>query len=344
MKTVLSFAFFLAISPLFSQVKPAFFPEEITQEGVEVRCYCKPGIRNKSRSKGLDISYTWLGNGVFRPEEEANTVMPPLTRYKNWEQVEVDLKAPVVNSAGFKLILCYKYRTESFEINRLGADFSETFRELGANNLKNNSLTAILTKPLNETKYLALRLRYTANGNYEGIMSFKSKYSIYKAMAFYGVKPNEDFEWGFGLGLNHSFRRTTILPYVLYNRNFSPRWGIESALPGYVFARWNLRPGSIFLFGVEYNSESYRLDVILPNDLQRNYAMNHSELIGLCRLEQQFAPWIWGNLKMGYQMNFSTDFMERSAATIPFQVEPSDGIFFQVGIFISPPDELLNRN
>lgn len=341
MKISISVIFFLLAQNVFAQVKPDYFPEDISAGGNEVRCFCKPGVQNKSRSKGLEISYGWLGNGTFNDEESNFTA--PLSQYKNWQKLKVSLKVPVIIKDNFKLLLGYKYRSESFNVSRLGGDFTETFQELGAGNFKSSNLSAYVVKPLNASKYLSFRLRYTASGNYSGLMDFGSEYAIYKGLAFFGIKPNDDLEWGVGLGAASSFRRTTVLPFFLYNRNFNEHWGIESALPAYIFGRHNLNKKSILLFGVEYNSESYRMKVHQPSNVALDYALNHSEVPGLLRFEQQIAPWIWGNVKAGYQLNFSSDFESKSVNTTSFQVEPSDGFFFHIGVFISPPDHVFNR-
>ena len=89
---------------------------------------------------------------------------------------------------------------------------------------------------------------------------------------------------------------------------------------------------------MEYGSSSYRFDLTTTGGEQFDYAFNHSELLTLLRLEQRFAPWVWGNLRFGYQTNFSTDFESKSLATPEFMVDPSNGLFFEIGIFISPPD------
>lgn len=340
MKISISVIFLLLAQNIFAQLKPDFFPEDVSPEGIEVRCFCKPGVQNKSRSKGLEVSYGRLGKGTFKDEEGKFTA--PLSEYKSWQRLKVSLKVPVVNKDNLKVLLGYKYRSESFDVSRFGGDFTEAFQGLDASNLKNVSLSAYITKPLNEKSYLAFRIRYTASGNYSGLMDFGSDYAIYKGLAFFGIKPSEDFEWGLGLNVSSSFRRTTVLPFFVYNRNFNERWGIESALPGYVLGRYNLGEKSILLFGFEYNSDSYRMKVNQTSNGVIDYALNHSEVHGLLRLEQQIAPWIWGNVKAGYQLNFSSDFESKSVNTTSFQVEPTDGFFFQIGVFISPPDHIFH--
>ncbi|HFA51292.1 MAG TPA: hypothetical protein ENJ95_19945 [Bacteroidetes bacterium] len=321
---------------LFGQVKPDIFPEDIGTPGEQVvRCYCKPGVRNKSRSKGLELVYATRGGGTFESEDES--IVAPFSRYKNWQRFELDLKAPVIRKEGFKLLLGYKYSAELFDFSNIGNDFPETFQELDRVTLKTSNLSVIVNRPLNESKYLAFRFRYSANGAYGGALNFASRNAIYKLTGVFGIKKSEDFEWGFGINFSKSFRQPNILPFVLYNRNFHNNWGLEAAFPGYVYVRYNLGPKTIFLVGTEYESKSYRMSVPLANDEQLDYALNHSELLGLLRMEQQVAPWVWANMRVGYQMNFSTDFEAKAANTNAFLVEPTNSVFFEVGIFISPP-------
>ncbi len=322
---------------IFAQLKPDFLPEDIgTPGGQIVRCFCKPGVRNKSRSKGLEIAYTTRGKGTFGDEE--NNISRPYTDFSNWSKFEVDLKGPVLNKEKFKFLLGYKYTGENFNMSRIGADFPESFQRLNDVTLKTSNISAIVTKPLNEKNYLAFRFRYSANGDYDGILSFDKRYAIYKAMGIFGIKIDEDFEWGIGINYSKSFRRANYLPFVVFNRTFYNGWGIEAAFPGYVFGRYNLSPRTIFLLGTEYTSDSYRIEVPLDDDTSLDYALNHSEVLFLLRWEQQIVPWIWTNVRAGFQMNFSTDFETKANETTTFLVDPSNSPFLEIGIFISPPD------
>lgn len=341
MKYTLLFIPLMLAEALFSQIKPDFFPEDINASEATPRCYCTPGVRNKSRSKGLEFNYTVIGDGTFKDEEGSLTQAPP--RFSSWTALEVDLKAPVINREGFKFLLGYKYSSEAIRLNDFGGDFPETFKALDATTLKSSSISAIVTKPLNELHYLGFRFRYSSNGNFDGIMNFDPRFAIYKGLAIFGFKKSDDFEWGVGLNFSKSFRRTNILPFLVYNRNFYNSWGIETAFPGYLFGRYNLNDQSIILFGMEYSSDSYRFDLTTRDNEVYDFAFNHSELLTLMRLEQRFAPWVWGNLRFGYQMNFSTDFESKSPVTPEFMVDPSNGLFFEIGIFISPPDDFGNN-
>ncbi len=340
MKYIFVFISLLITETLCAQLRPDLFPEDIgTPGGQIVRCYCKPGVRNKSRSKGLQITYSTIGSGTF--EDEESGVEPPFSKYSNWGKFEYDLKGPVLNKESFKVLLGYKFAGERLSFDQVGDNYPETFRRIGKKTLKSSNISAIITKPLNERQYLAFRFRYTANGTYSGIMNFDQRYAIYKAMGVFGVKRNEDFEWGVGFSFSKSFRRTNYLPFVVFNKTFLNNWGIEAAFPGYVYGRYNLGAKSIFLMGTEYASSSYRLDVPLDDGTSLDYALNHSELLFLLRWEQQIVPWVWGNLRVGYQMNFSTDFETKAANTTNFMVDPTNSPFFEIGVFISPPADLF---
>ena len=273
MKYTFIFLMFMLANPLSAQLKPDFLPEDVgTPGGQIVRCYCKPGVRNKSRSKGLEIAYTNMGKGTFTDEE--NSVTQPYTEFDNRYKYEVDLKGPILNKEGFKFLMGYKYEAEYFNISSVGKDYPETFQYLDKTTLKSGNISAIITKPINEKHYLAFRFRYTANGDFSGIMDFSQRYAIYKGMGVFGIKVHDDFEWGVGVNYSKSFRRSNILPFVVYNRTFVNDWGIEIAFPGYMYGRYNKSEKTIFLFGTEYTSDSYRIAVPMGSEPDLDYALN----------------------------------------------------------------------
>ena len=162
----------------FAQIKPDFFPEDVSPENIETRCYCKPGVLNKSRSRGLEVAYSMRGGGEFTPEDfQPNG--PPST-FDHLRRFEFDLKLPVIRTETFKLLLGYKYYSESYKLKSIGTDFGETFMELDRQHLKSSSLSVIASKPLNEKSYLAFRFRYSANGDYNGLIKFEKQYAVYK--------------------------------------------------------------------------------------------------------------------------------------------------------------------
>ncbi|MFK8101177.1 MAG: hypothetical protein AB8G15_01580 [Saprospiraceae bacterium] len=324
----------LVTSTIIAQIKPVFVPEDVQSNDIQEGCYCKPGVRYRSPSKGIRLNYGLISEGRFR---EDNTLFSPFSNYNSFQHLEFDIKIPIIIKDDFKLLLGYKYFTEFFSFDQFGLDYTEVFQHLGKVSLKSNSYSLIISKPINATQYMALRFRYSANGDYEGWTAFENKYSIYKVLGIYAFKPNEDLEWAIGLNISKSFRRTNFLPFLVYNKNFSKRWGMEAIFPGYIYGRYNIGEEDILLFGAQYGSRSYRIDLEGADRKSLAYAYNHSELLVSTVFEHQFIPWVWGNLKLGYQINFSSDFESRSDSAASFNAEPTNGIYFQVGLFVSPP-------
>lgn len=322
---------------LLAQIKPTLLPEDIHLGEIKVRCFCKPGVIHKSRSQGVRLNYGLLGSGTYR-EEEGTIFNDPKSSYSRIQNIEFSLKAPIIRKDNFKLLLGYKYFSESFSFQNIGNEFDFAFQALDDELLKSNSLSLIISQSFDEKSYAVFRLSYSSDGDYDNWMSFQNKYAIYKIFGLYAQKPHEGLEWGIGVAGSKSFRRSGAIPIILFNKNFSPKWGIESVLPGFIFGRYNINFGNILLFGVEYDSQSYRMDFSGTNLTAYAYAYNHSEIISSLRLQHQFSDWIWGHLKLGYQINFNSDFQAKNDASPVFQADPSNAIIFKIGIFISPPD------
>ncbi len=330
-----------AARPVYGQVKPDYFPDDVDANisSAAIRCYCKPGVRNKSRSKGLEIAYMRTGSGTYEPESDGQQT--PYSSFKNWQGLTASLQAPVLNKPGIKLLVGYRYIAETVAFERIGANHQETFQSIDGKLLNSHSLSLMFSKSLNETEYLLLRLRNSANGNYRGLRLYDRRFNIHKVLAMYGKKPHEDLEWGLGLNFSYGFRnRVSLLPFVLYNRNFNEKWAIESALPAFIFVRRNLTMKTLLLGGVEYSGQSYRIDVN-PAPAPLDYAYNHAEILASVQLEQQLGEWLWLNFKVGYQHNLSSDFEDKNGLSPDFKVEPTNALFVHIGLFLSPPAHLV---
>ena len=68
--------------------------------------------------------------------------------------------------------------------------------------------------------------------------------------------------------------------------------------------------------------------------------MNHAEINAMVSLEQQIVPWVWFSVKGGYQISLGSRFETREIPNANIHVNPPDAPFFQMAIFLSPPDRL----
>ena len=334
-----SLIIFLLIGELsLGQIKPDFFPEDVSLSNNEIKCYCNPGLRSQSRSKGLEVSYGMVQSGNY--VSEGDPFSEPNSILKTFTFLKLKVKAPIINKPRTKLLLGYDNFSEFYNFRQIGVNYTETFNELNTQALKSNSFSGILSQSLNEKYYTIFRFKYSSNGNYSEWVNFNSQYAIYKITGVLGIKKSEDFEWGFGINYVKSFRRTTVLPFLLFNKNFSQKWGLESVFPVNVFLRHNFNPKTLTFLGAEYNSKSYLMEIENPHSQNLEYAFNHSEIIASFSVERHITSWLWINAKVGYQNNFSSDFEPKTSNAIPFHAEPKNGLFLHAGLFISPPDRV----
>jgi len=320
---------------VYGQLKPAFLPEEIIISDINNEYYGQSNLINKSRAKGLLLSYGFTRSNQYTLE--SNTITGnPTNELDRLSFVQFKLKIPILVKGRTKVLLGYKYFAEFYDFEIIRTDFAQTLQTLDKQSLKNTDYSVIISHTINESKYFHLRYKYAANGNFSSIFNFESKHSINSIMGIYGIRKSEDFEWGIGLVFSNSFRRNNLIPFMLYNRSFSDKWGIESLFPYNLFFRYNLNAKTIALFGVEYNSQSYRLAI---NDALQNtldYAFNHSEVLCSVDIERHLTSWIWANLKLGYQFNFDNEFEAKSMNAANFQANQASGLFLNIGVFVSP--------
>lgn len=315
------------------QDRPVFLPEDIDGSSLRLKCLCKPGVVNKSRSRGLELSFIHTNTSTLE-EEEGYPLSQPLSRLR-LQNFNFKLKIPVVNKEGFKLILGTFYRPEHYDFERIGVDYAQVFNRINGRNLKSTGFDGLLVKSLSETMYGSFRLRTMYNGDYSGLINFDNRYSVFNASMLLGFKKRAEKEMGVGITFSKSFRNTIVLPFFLYNHTFNGKWGIETVLPALASVRYNLTDRSIFLAGIRYNSRSYSVGT--EESLSGIYNLNHSELRMGLSLEQNIHPWVWLDISAGFQYNFSTDFEAVGENISSFQVEPGSSPVFRIGIFISPP-------
>ena len=336
MKLNWSFILFLCCSfSAFGQILTDVPVVDIDVDALELECeYCQPGVKNKSRSKGLAIEYGSRGSGRLVDDEQDPS--DPNNRYSSWRNLEVKLTAPLLIKDHFKILAGYKYYQEGFSFTEIGnAHFTE-ISNLNDLNLKGSSFSLIINRSLDERRYLAFQLRYVVSGNFDGIAEFKNRNAAYRALGLYGVKPNEDLEWGVALSVSKNFRRFNVIPLILYNRNFSPKWGLEALLPAFVYLRNNVSPSSIMLGGIEFGNKNFRLDIPQEGEEALDYAYNQSHLKAILKYEQRIVPWIWVGAEVGYQHNLNSRFEAKNDNSTSFFLRATNSPFFNLSLFLSP--------
>ena len=321
-----------------TQQLPFFMPEDIESSSLNVKCFCSPGVEYKSRSRGIEFSFIRNSNAILKDNNGQNLSDPFSSRSIN--KIKFSLRFPLINNERLKIIGGLIYRPEQFRFGSIGSEFSNVFQKLDKLNLKSSGFEAIIVKPINDKIYTTFRVRSVFNGDYREIINFDKRFAVYNLSAAIGFKKNKYKEWAFGLNFSDSFRRSILLPFVIYNHTFNEKWGLESVLPAMINLRHNYSPETIFLIGLRFSSSSYSLKLD-DGILDEIFALNHSEIKFTLNLEQKFSSWFWVDFAIGYQYNFNTDFDAKIGNANSFQIRPENSPFFKVGIFLSPPDSYM---
>ena len=295
--------------------------------------YCKPGVVNKSRSKGLLIQYNLYPNYKITSDESQGNLANSKVKFRDLWRVK--LKIPLMNRCDLKLLLGWDHYREGYNFSFLNnLDFP--LQSLEAAPLVNNRFNIYLVKALNKKYYLGGTLSASFNGNYQSFFEFQNRYAVYRGAVTFGVKKTEELEWGIGLFGKKGFRSSYVLPFGFYNQSFSEKWGIETIILSSVFGRYNFSERTIFLFGAEYKSEDFSLDV-LTNGSNSIFNYKRPGIQFLLRMEQQLTNLFWLDVRAGYIFNINPIF-EGTGNQNDFLINDiSNGLGMSIGIFLSPP-------
>lgn len=315
--------------------------------------FCTPGVSNKSRSRGLEITYNLSGGGFLESGEGDATQV--VGQMNSLESINLKVHVPVLLKEDFKILLGYQYQpqrysfSENIGVNEMSAQLQPYIGNISNQNLKSNAFSVLATKAINEKYYTVLRLKVGFSGAYDGWVNFGDQYANFNAIGLFGIKKSEDFEWGVGILYSQNIRRQLLLPFVMMNKNFNDKWGIETAPPAYVLGRYNVSPKSILLFGAEYNSNIFSIEPNSFNTLQAPrssqptvFSMNNRSFSAVVSLEQQIVPWVWLNIKTGFQYNLNSRLeMQIPGTDTMVRFRPPNAPFLQMGIFLSHPDKFM---
>lgn len=328
----ISFLMFITYTT-FAQDRPSFLPEDVESKSLALYQFSRPGVSDKSRSRGLELSWIHIPGTSLKKEDD---FLAPDAEINSIQDIVFKLKAPIVLKDDLRILFGYNYRPERYSFKSVGQNYAQVFSHIDDRWLKSQQASLFVNKSLNEKHYLTFRVKVSFNGDYDRFVSLNSDYRVFSAAGLWGTKKDENTEWGIGINFSNSFRNTIAIPFFMYNKNFNNRFGIELALPALANFRCNINPETIFLLGAVFSSKSYAIEVP-ETDRSQQYSMNHSEIRIPLRIERKIHSWFWVDGQIGYQYNFSTDFEAGQQNT--FQVEPKSSPYFKIGIFLSPPDD-----
>ena len=252
-------------------------------------------------------------------------------------RLRLRLKIPVIIRPKTKFLIGADHFREQYQLNFIQPAFAQQLNLIDGTTLKSSRATAYLLQSIGERNYLGLQARFAFNGDYNGVVDTDAYYRQIRISAIWGIKKREDLEWGIGLFYNNNFTREIVLPFLLYNRTYNERWGLEAAFPVSILMRYNFTPRSLLLFGPEFSSAAYALRGTqgLPEE---EYFFRHTELNFGAKYEREIAPWVWANIHGGLQINFDSEYQKATNSSELFEPDLITGVFLKIGLFLSPPN------
>lgn len=299
---------------------------------------CRPGVVNKSPTKGLVFEYG-LNPNLRLSEGGSDISANTLSK-----RFKVKLKAPLVNREDLKVIAGWNFYGEEYSFSNIGDQNFGLFKNIDDRDLKSSSLTLSAIKPLNNKYYLAVKAQASFNGDYAGLFNFDADYASYNLATILGVKKRNDLEWGVGLLFRYApngNNNLPVLPFAIFNKTFNEKWGIEAIIPSSIKARYNINPRNIILFGPEFESRNY----FINNEGASPYTLRRSEIRFGVDYQKHLGSWFWLEVSGGYSHNLNTKFEinQTGGQFNAYDINTSGSPYFKVGIFISPSKICRNK-
>lgn len=292
----------------------------------------------RSKLKGALFQYS-----VSAPYSVDNT--SDGVNYRGRVESETELhykyKIPVINTCNYKLLLGHHHYTRQIEFSP-SLQASEQLVQLESKTLKSNRISVYNLITLDSNSALGVTFSAAFNGDYDGFIRSDKRYAIYRGVLLYTKKQNKNDEWGVGLYYKNGFRSTYLLPFGIYNKSFNKKWGLEAIILSRVLARYNHRDNSIFLFGAEYRSRDFSVDInVDETDFMYNMKWPKIHLKGIW--QRKFIGPFWLEIQAGLQYNLDPT-LDASPFFIPGQNVSvnSHSFMCSLGLFFTPPDSWLD--
>lgn len=275
----------------------------------------RPGLSGMSPSKWITIKNTQAPGRVYGYKGlGGQTYTQEDLFFKVW--------IPIANFNRFALVLGPQYRTEQLEFKGTGEN---PLSKLSHWNLRSVGLDIKSALTLDSTRWLV----FGANINQSGNLRDESHSNVplsYTFTSAFMKRRSANKEIGFGLMLNKSFNRFTVLPVFMFHYNYSTRGGFEINLPYKIAWRNNLSATDILYVKAEGVTRSYWI-----NDGSDAYAFRRTEVdLGLA-YNKQFTKLLGAEFFGGYRKNISTH--------LPVDVNQlrTSGMVFSLEIYMRSP-------
>lgn len=204
---------------------------------------------------------------------------------------------------------------------------------LDTRGLRSSSFQTTFFKPLNEKNFLLIQAQADMNGDYRKFSEISGKNFTYSGVAVFGWKKSDNLMWGFGAARTYRLGQLIHVPVIMYNKTFSPKWGVEALLPARAVVRRNFGTTSLLTLGYELEGNAYYLNNI-------GY-LRRGEIKPRLTYERQLKNFIWLTAQTGLRVNQRFDVYSAQNPSKGEMASYMNAIgnpfFFNIGIHLVSP-------
>ena len=283
-------------------------------DGKAVKRYCTQKVFGQSPARLISIGYDVMGGftGKFDVDKEGNAVETEKVSLSNGLRLEANF--PVVSKNSIIWNVGAGYNDHKYNFADKGEGLTTALpKTLGANALRNLSVSTTLFKPLDEKNFILAQAlaEYAGDWSFDGLMPASG--TKLSGIALYGRKPSDRKMWGVGVTRTYRAGEVNYLPVVLFNYSApSLKWGVEILAPARADFRYSFTAQNILRAGVELEGTSFRLnnkDGAYTNTALSNIELRRSELKLRGIWDVSIKGFYWLSVSAGYRTfyRFNTD-------------------------------------
>jgi hypothetical protein len=304
--------------------------------------FCIPTLSGMPRPKGVEITrHGTLDYSLNTNIRDSASIGPAqIKQNRKWE---VALRFPVLSTPRFKMAGGLRYTVEEFRFENPENLNNNFQRHLQNKPLRSLKSTWYVARPFKGNKYLLGRAGFSLNGDFVD-RSLEAYFRGFAA-ALYGVKVNNSKTWGVGLSYSYTLGNRAVYPLVSYNKQFTPRMGVDMLLPVSIKLRYIPNQKNVFYFQNKLEGDNYNVD-FEPLQSQPLF-LGKADFLSFITYERELYDFLWITVSAGCRANINFDlsnkgeFINRKSPYIENTLGPA--FFYRAGVFIVPPKKWMKN-
>ncbi|MHA6246405.1 DUF6268 family outer membrane beta-barrel protein [Pontibacter sp. CAU 1760] len=320
--------------------------QQTVTEGLgDVIDYASPNVNGMGRPRGVVAGYERLPQFDIDSDSEDPSVGDGSAHVRRNNKFFIRALAPLINRPQTKLIIGFDYQMEEFNFDNVTPSSYPLYSYLEDKDLKSIGLQLAYLHSLDDRRFYIVRIKGELNGDYTHDDINITDYLKTTVDVAYGWKKNPNFAIGVGAQLGYTYGRKNIYPGILYNRTFTPQWGVESIFPANVRMRYNANEKTLFYAGYRLEGASYNLFVDEPPLSEfKDLEYRRTDVKALVRMEREIYDFLWFAVEGGFRQYYRNRIFDEIGSRDEIINNDLAGAgYVGLELYLTPPRKWSNR-